>query len=71
MQYSRYKVIAISEGGLSTLLVGSAKLPLKKIERILNEEARDGWQVVYEIVEHRRFLLFWTRESMIVTLGHA
>lgn len=71
MTYSQYKVISIEEGGLSTLFLGSAKLPLRKIERILNQEAKQGWQVAFQIVESRRFLLFWTRESMIVTLGRA
>ncbi len=71
MTYSQYKVISIEESGLSTLILGSAKLPLRKIERVLNQEAKQGWQVAFQIVESRRFLLFWTRESMIVTLGRA
>ena len=70
MQYSRYKVVVIEEGGLSTLLVGSAKLPLGKIEQTFNQYARQGWQVVFQVVEKRRFLLFWSREAMIVTFGH-
>lgn len=69
--YSQYKVQVIEESGLSTLLVGSAKLPLSKVEKVLNENARNGWQVVFQIVESRRFLLFWTREAMIVTFGKA
>lgn len=67
--YSQYKVEVIEEGGLSTLLLGSAKLPLALVQKVLNENARMGWQVVFQIVEKRRFLLFWTREAMIVTFG--
>ncbi len=70
MSYSKYKVMVIEESGLSTLLVGSAKLPIEKIERTLNQQARQGWQVVFQVIEKRRFLLFWSREAMIVTLGH-
>ena len=70
MQYSRYKVVVIEESGLSTLLVGSAKMPLGKIEQTFNQYARQGWQVVFQVVEKRRFLLFWSREAMIVTFGH-
>ena len=70
MHYSKYTVLVIEESGLSTLLVGSAKLPIKKIEQTLNQYARSGWQVVFQVVEKRRFLLFWSREAMIVTLGH-
>lgn len=69
--YSQYKVEVIEESGLSTLLVGSAKLPVAKVQKVLNENARQGWQVVFQIVEKRRFLLFWTREAMIVTYGKA
>ena len=70
MQYLKYKVIVIEESGLSTLLVGSAKLPIEKIERTLNQQAKTGWQVVFQVIEKRRFLLFWSREAMVVTLGH-
>jgi hypothetical protein len=29
----------------------------------------DGWQVVFQVVEARRFLLLWRREAVIITLG--
>lgn len=67
--YKEYKVIRVSEGGCSVILFGSANLPLKKINSRLNEEAREGWQVVFQIVETKRLWLFWSRESLIVTLG--
>jgi len=69
MAYTQYKVIQIAEGGCGSLLFGSSKLPLKKIEGTLNEEAKSGWQVVFQIIEQKRLLLLWTRESMVVTLG--
>jgi len=69
MGYSQYKVIQISEGGCSTLLFGSAPIAINKIEHRLNKEAKDGWQVVFQVIEKRRFLLLFTRESMVVTLG--
>lgn len=64
-----YKVLEISEGGCGTILLGSSALPLKKIETVLNRQAQDGWKVVFQVIEKKRFLLFWARESMIVTLG--
>ena len=67
--YSQYKVLHIVEGGCGTVLLGSSGLPLQKIEATLNEEASKGWQVVFQVIESKRFLLFWTREAMIVTLG--
>ncbi len=57
------------EGGLGTVLLGSSGLPLEKLEVTLNREAADGWQVVFQVIENRRFLLFWNRETVIVTLG--
>jgi hypothetical protein len=59
----------VAEGGCGTLLLGSSGLPLKKIESTLNQEAADGWQMVFQVLEQKRFWLFWTREAAIVTLG--
>ena len=67
--FKEYKVIHVAEGGCGTLLLGSSGLPLKKIESVLNEEAADGWQVVFQVIEKKRYMLFWSREAMIVTLG--
>ena len=50
-------------------LIGSSGLPLKKIEAELNRYAAEGWQVVFQVLEMKRFWLFWQRESVIVTLG--
>ena len=69
MKYTEYKVIEVSEGGCSTLFFGSAPIPVLKLQNVLNLEVKNGWQVVFQIVEKRRFLLFWTRESVIITLG--
>jgi hypothetical protein len=67
--YNEYKVIHVVEGGCGTLLLGSSGLPLKKLESTLNTEASSGWQVVFQVIENKRFLLFWNREAIIVTLG--
>ena len=69
MPYSQYKVIEVSEGGCSTLIFGGAKLPLGKIEDTLNQYASEGWNVVFQVVEQKRLLLLWTRESIIITFG--
>lgn len=67
--YDEYKVVHITEGGCGTVLLGASGLPLKKIESTLNAEAVNGWQVVFQVIEAKRFLLFWSREAMVVTLG--
>ena len=68
-RFKEYKVIRISENGCATILLGASILPTDLIQKRLNHEAEKGWQVVYEVVEQQRLLLFWTRESLIVTLG--
>lgn len=69
MTYSEYKIEYIVEGGCGTILLGSSGLPLKKLEASLNKAAADGWQVVFQVIESKRFWLFWTREAVIVTYG--
>lgn len=68
-RFTEFKVIRISESGCSAILLGSANLPVKKIQKTLNQFAKEGWQVVFQVVETKRTALFWSRESLIVTLG--
>ena len=69
MAFSQYKVMAIIEGALGTIFLGASGFPLKKMETVLNEQAAEGWQLVFQVVERRRLWLFWARETVIVTLG--
>jgi len=39
------------------------------MEAELNRLAADGWQVVFQVVEQKRFWIFWKREAVIMTLG--
>ena len=69
MAYTEYKVIYVTEGGCGTLILGSSGLPIQRIEAELNAHAADGWQMVFQTLENKRFLLFWTREAAIITLA--
>tara|TARA_B100001094_G_scaffold333383_1_gene411300 strand:+ start:6284 stop:6496 length:213 start_codon:yes stop_codon:yes gene_type:complete len=69
MQYKEYKVIHIVEGGLGTVFLGASGVPIEKMEAALNAYVQDGWQVVFQIIEKKRFLLFWQREAVLITLG--
>ena len=71
MLYKEYKVLAVSEGALGTLFLGASGMPLKKLEVTLNKEAADGWQLVFQVLEQKRFWLFWRRETVLITLGRA
>jgi hypothetical protein len=69
MAYKEYKVLHVVEGGIGTIFLGASGIPIKKMETALNKEAASGWQLVFQFVEQKRFLLFWTREAVIITLG--
>ena len=64
-----YKVISIEEGAIGTLFLGSSKIPLAKMNNVLNDFGQEGWSVDFQLIEQKRMLLFWTRESVIVTLS--
>jgi hypothetical protein len=67
--YKEVKVINIVEGGLGTIFLGASSIPIKKMETALNKEVAEGWQIVFQIVEKKRLMLFWKRESVVITLG--
>jgi hypothetical protein len=69
MAYKEYKVLYVVEGGLGTIFLGASGIPIKKMEAALNEVAADGWEVVFQVIEQKRFLLFWKREAVIITLA--
>lgn len=69
MAYKEYKVVTVLEGGLGTIFLGASGIPVQKMETMLNKEAADGWQMAFQVVEQKRFLLFWKREAVIITLG--
>jgi hypothetical protein len=54
MAYREYKVEIVTESGCSTVVFGASAFPAERLSRYL---------------ETRRFLLFWAREAVIVTLG--
>ncbi|MDT8405952.1 MAG: DUF4177 domain-containing protein [Methylococcales bacterium] len=69
MAYREYKVLTVVEGGLGTIFLGASGLPIKKLEAVLNREAADGWTLVFQVIEQKRFILFWKRETIIITLA--
>jgi hypothetical protein len=69
MVFKEYKVLHIVEGGLGTIFLGASGIPIKKMEIALNKEATNGWILAFQLVEQKRFLLFWKREAVIITLG--
>jgi len=56
---------------LGTIFLGASGLPIKNMEMALNEAAANGWQVVFQFVEKKRLWLFWSRETVVITLGRS
>jgi len=67
--FKEYKVEIVTEGGCGTIFLGSSGLPIKRLEATLNEAAAEGWQLAFQVIEKKRFWLFWSRETVILTLG--
>ena len=64
-----FKIEAVKESALSTLFLGTAKLPLKKMEEVMNLNGLQGWDVAFQIIEMRRMFLFWKRETVVITFS--
>ena len=64
-----FKVEIIKEGALGTILLGSSKLPLKKMESVMNQYGEQGWDVSFQLIERHRMLFFWSREAVIITFS--
>ena len=64
-----YKVEIIKEGALGTILLGSSKLPLKKMEEVMNKYGENGWDVSFQLIEKHRMLFLWSREAVIITFS--
>ena len=64
-----YKVEIIKEGALGTILLGSSKLPLNKMEDVMNKYGENGWDVTFQLIEKHRMLFLWSREAIIITFS--
>lgn len=69
MAYSEYKVVYVAEGGIGTIFLGASGIPIKRLEETLNKAAEDGWTLLFQVVEQKRYMLFWKREAVILTLA--
>ena len=57
----------VTEGVLGTLLLGRSKIRPERVERMLNAMGARGYRNSFQVLEKRRFLLFWQRETLIIT----
>jgi len=62
-----YKVAVIKESALSSLFLGTSKMPIKKMEAVMNKYGQEGWEVSFQVIEQHRLFLFWRREAVVIT----
>ncbi len=64
---AKYKVVEVAESGISVIFLGSSSVPLQMLEMELNKQAAEGWVLDFQVVEKKRFLLFWSVDRVILT----
>jgi len=69
MVRKQFKVEIVKEGAVGTMLFGASKLPIKKMEEVMNQYGNDGWNMDFMVIEKHRMLLFWEREAAIITFS--
>lgn len=70
MKKKQYKVEVVTEGAIGTILFGASKLPIKKMEDVMNRYGTQGWSVNFMVIEQHRFFLFWKREAAVITFEY-
>jgi hypothetical protein len=66
-----YKVEVIKENALSSLVLGASKMPIEKMNRVMNQYGREGWDVCFQVIEQHRLFFLWTREAVVITFSRA
>lgn len=64
-----FKIEVVTEGALGTLFLGASTLPVKKMEKIMNDYGARGWNMDFMVMESKRMMLFWEREAAIITFS--
>jgi len=62
-----YEVRLVSQGVLGTLLLGRSRIRAEAVSGVLNEMGSRGYRNTFQVLESRRFLIFWQRETLIIT----
>jgi len=65
----QFKVELVKESGAASILLGESRMPVKRLQEMLNHYGAQGWSVDFMFVEQRRLLLLFKREAVIVTLS--
>jgi len=63
-----YKAVLYQESMIGSLILGQSKIDPVRFTQFLNQNAREGWEVVTMEKDIRRMLLLWKREAYVVIL---
>ena len=63
-----YKAVIYQESMLGSLVLGQSKVNPIHFSEFLNENAREGWEVVTMEKDIRRMLLLFKREGYVVIM---
>lgn len=69
MKRKEFKIEVVREGAIGTLIVGASKLPIRKMEEVMNKYGSEGWSMNFMVIEQHRLFLFWQREAAIITFS--
>ena len=69
MEKRQFKIEVVTEGALGTIFFGASKLPIRKMEEVMNRYGSDGWRMDFMVIEQHRMLLFWKREAAVITFS--
>lgn len=67
-QTHEYKAVIYREPLLGSIFLGASRIDPRKFTNFLNENAKDGWDVVTMEKDVRRELIFFRREGYVVIL---
>ncbi|WP_373501077.1 DUF4177 domain-containing protein [Desulfococcus sp.] len=69
MKKREFKIEIVREGAIGTMILGASKLPVKKMEEVMNRYGAEGWEMNFMVLEQHRMLLFWAREAAVITFS--
>lgn len=62
-----YRTAVIAESGLMNIIFGESKLPVEKMQALMNHYGSHGWRLAFQLVEERRYLVLFKKEVVVLT----
>ena len=62
-----YEVVEVKESAISNMMFGEARISSEKLAGVLNERARHGWRLAFQVERRQRVMLLWKRDVFMLT----